>query len=485
MGMRRILLVDPHKESRDALAARLQMLGFEVTTASDGVEGAHAALGDPPAAVVADLWMPSISGAQLCRLLNAEPATADVPVVLRGPEGRRNRFWAERTGAFAYVIKGRMGDLVRALGRCAKKDEEAAFFTAFSADGADVRDRIATYLDQALFDSVVASEIRKLAVCESFDRLFDHFVQFVSQVTTYRWLSVVTHEVHGRLGVHARAGHRDLVTQEVCATLGGIRPRRVLHVEDDDATDEPGGPAPIVRPIVFGDATLGTLAMAPSASSRAPDAELVEVLARELGGALRTATLVEESRRQATVDPLTGLANRRAFVEVAKREIARVHRYGGALSFILFDIDHFKLVNDRRGHASGDRVLEQVGSFLATSARATDLSGRWGGEEFVVLLPATEIDGARTFGERLRAGIEALEIVDDAGEPLPVTASVGVATYEGRETLDAFVDRADRAMYAAKTSGRNRVCAAPSAPPASTRTGETDAPAPRAAVDAA
>ncbi len=93
------------------------MQGYAVTVAPGPAEGAHLALSSPPTAVVADLWMPGISGVQLCRLLRAEPATENVPVVLRGPDGQRNRFWAERAGAAAYVVKGHMGDLVRTLSR--------------------------------------------------------------------------------------------------------------------------------------------------------------------------------------------------------------------------------------------------------------------------------------------------------------------------------------------------------------------------------
>src|SRR5687767_15368423 len=106
------------------------MQGYSVAVAQDPAEGARIALADPPAAVIADLWMPSISGVQLCRLLKAEPATEHVPVVLRGPDDQRNRFWAERAGASGYVVKGRMGDLARALQRAiaaAPKSEDFFF----------------------------------------------------------------------------------------------------------------------------------------------------------------------------------------------------------------------------------------------------------------------------------------------------------------------------------------------------------------------
>jgi len=456
---RRILLIDPAIEARDALAARLQMLGFEVSCASDGAEGAHIALGMPPAAVVADLFMPSISGAQLCRLLNAEPATADVPVILRGPEGRRHRFWAERTGAVAYVIKGRMGDLVRALSRFVNRNPTDGFFTTLAGDGGDVRDRIAAYLDAALFDSVIAAEVRNLAVCESFDRLFDLFAQFASQVTSYRWLAVVTdHPVRG--GIHSRPGQRELAHREACLALDLSPKAELMIVEDEDAIEDASGPSAIVRPIMFGGTRLGAIAMGPRTGSESVDEKLVEVLARELGGALRTATLVEESQRLATIDSLTGLHNRRSFTDSALREVARAERHFDPLSFILLDVDHFKLINDRYGHATGDRVLQSIGRLLIATRRRSDLCARWGGEEFVMLLPNTAEDGGLLVAERTRAAIAALVVTDEAGSAIPVTASLGVASLGSQDSLDRFIDRADRAMYAAKTSGRNRVCVA-------------------------
>src|ERR1700712_3488785 len=115
---RRVILIDANDATRDVLAARLRAQGYDVEPVPDGATGADLALSAPPAAVISDLWLPSISGVQICRLLRSEPATADVPVILRGErDDPKSRFWAERAGAVAYVHKGRMGDLVRALAK--------------------------------------------------------------------------------------------------------------------------------------------------------------------------------------------------------------------------------------------------------------------------------------------------------------------------------------------------------------------------------
>ncbi len=122
------------------------------------------------------------------------------------------------------------------------------------------------------------------------------------------------------------------------------------------------------------------------------------------------------------------------------------------------DIDHFKNINDTHGHASGDKVLQAIGELLATLARSTDVCARWGGEEFVILLPEADHQGGMQVAERTREAIEDLELYSDEGIRIPVTASLGVTTLRSSDSIDTFLDRADKAMYVAKTSGRNLVC---------------------------
>jgi len=462
----RILLIDPLDNARKTLAERLHLQGFIVTECRDGAEGAVLALEDPPAAVIADLSMPSISGVQLCRLLKAEGGTAHVPVVLRGPEGRRNQFWSEQCGASAYVVKGRMGQLVRALRSAIERTEATSsggdFFVQSSAEGLDVRDRIASHLDAALFDSVVAAELRRLGTSESFDRLIDLLSQFVSQVSTYRWLAV-TRNRPARAAVHTNSACRDSSVGQMRAALGVANDVPIFLVEDDDAVSDLSGPDPIIEPIPFGEQVLGTFALAPCTEGHMHDHLLVKTIARELGAALRMASLVEESRLMATTDALTGLVNRRAFSDWALREQRRTQRYQDALSVILLDVDHFKHINDRFGHAAGDLVLGAVARLLMAGIRNCDVVARWGGEEFVLALPSTPLSGAREVAERARRALESANIVTDQGQQIPVTASFGVAQLDPHETLEQLVDRADRAMYVAKSSGRNRVECAPDA----------------------
>ncbi|MEY4577449.1 MAG: hypothetical protein RL701_2152 [Pseudomonadota bacterium] len=458
----RVLLIDPSDSARRTLADRLHLQGFSVTECRDGAEGAVLALEAPPAAVVADLSMPSISGVQLCRLLKAEGGTADVPVVLCGPEGRRNHFWAEQCGAYAYVVKGRMGQLVRALRGAFERHPPAVdgFFVQRSAEGIDMRDRIAAHLDAALFDSVVAAELRRLGTSESFDRLIDLLSQFVSQVTTYRWLAV-SRAQPARFGLHTNAQRREASAVEARQALAVAASVPLTVVEDDDAVQDLDGSPVIIEPIPFGEQHLGHIALAPCSSAQLSDGLLVKAIARELGGALRMATLVEESRFLATTDSLTGLLNRRAFMDWAGRELKRAVRHQDPMSVVLLDVDHFKHINDHHGHAAGDLVLGSMGKLLAATVRNSDVIARWGGEEFVLALPSTPLSGAIELAERARAEIECANISVTPGQRIPVTASFGVAELRGSETMELLIDRADRAMYEAKSAGRNRVQHAP------------------------
>jgi diguanylate cyclase (GGDEF)-like protein len=167
----------------------------------------------------------------------------------------------------------------------------------------------------------------------------------------------------------------------------------------------------------------------------------------------------EELERRAYSDYLTGLANRRYFIEQAENELARTLRYNGKLSVLMLDIDHFKKVNDTYGHKVGDLVLKQLAEVCRSSLRDVDLVGRIGGEEFAVLLPETASAQAMEAAERLRAAFASAQVTVSSGPPLRFTSSFGVVSLSEKNiTIDTLLNRADQALYRAKEAGRNRVC---------------------------
>lgn len=157
--------------------------------------------------------------------------------------------------------------------------------------------------------------------------------------------------------------------------------------------------------------------------------------------------------RQARIDYLTGIYNRLMFNELLEAELQRARRYGTALSLIMFDLDHFKTINDIHGHNMGDHVLKEVARLVSGNIRAHDIFSRWGGEEFTVLVPNTDLGQAVVLAEKLRS----LCGSHDFGGTLRVTASIGITQFKADDRAESFTDRADQALYLAKKKGRNRI----------------------------
>jgi len=190
------------------------------------------------------------------------------------------------------------------------------------------------------------------------------------------------------------------------------------------------------------------------------------VLQSRLANAARIVQLQMELHRKkqeadelASTDYLTQLRNRRAMWQNLQMDAERMHREQRPLSALVIDIDFFKKINDTHGHRVGDRVLQTVAGCLTNSIRAGDYVGRWGGEEFLAVLPGADIIQSAEVAERCRHHLESLRIKTDNGEVIRLSASIGVAAVDGanREDCDALIDQADQALYWAKDAGRNRV----------------------------
>ena len=212
-------------------------------------------------------------------------------------------------------------------------------------------------------------------------------------------------------------------------------------------------------PLRFGDDVLGTLSL----SAEKPNAfnesnmRLLTSFAATTTAALQNAILHTEIKHLAVTDPLTGEYNRRAFFELGQRELDRYHRFNHPLSAVMMDLDNFKRLNDTYGHVAGDQILRDLAERCRTSIRDTDLFGRYGGDEFALLLPDTDLVGAEHIANRIReAVLQQLWTVE--GQPVPVSISLGVsAARHSHRVLEEVLAEADQALYLAKTGGRNRI----------------------------
>jgi diguanylate cyclase (GGDEF)-like protein len=219
--------------------------------------------------------------------------------------------------------------------------------------------------------------------------------------------------------------------------------------------------AELVVPLLAQEKLVGLLAFGRKREGQRYVAEELELLT--LVGHL-VATVFENARLfdSATFEGLTGLYRREALLEILDREWSRSQRYERPLAVALADLDHFKEVNDAYGHLAGDLVLQRIAAELRQLLRETDFIGRYGGEEFLIVLPETTLDGARSFAEKIRQRIEELEIAIEGKAPVRITLSIGVASREEirsdpRVRARALIAAADEALYAAKNRGRNRV----------------------------
>ncbi len=165
----------------------------------------------------------------------------------------------------------------------------------------------------------------------------------------------------------------------------------------------------------------------------------------------------DELLRLAATDPLTGAFNRREFTSLADQESQRANRYNRPLAIMMLDLDHFKKLNDTYGHAAGDKALQRFTTLCCNALRTVDIFGRWGGEEFVTLLPETDAEGAVIIAERLRKLVsQSILVYND--QKISLTASIGIAQYRsGEVTVEGPLSRADSAVYDAKKAGRNRI----------------------------
>lgn len=464
--MRRVLLVDDSPALQAAVARKLQANGWDVRFAADAEEGLMSALASPPDAVISDLWMPGLSGLQLCQLLRGDPTTAHVPVILcTGNADRRSRFWAHRSGANAFLdrndpdaIVGELNALVPITEETLRRDPSTEFDPSLRRS--TIPGRLSMLLDRALFEAVVVGELRSLAFdAADVDGLFVAFSRLMTDIVAYPWIALSVPRRNGvRVFVHQHPRHDGraipAAVQSVVSPSDG--PVELHVISDALASDESPEGHVSAHPVLLRGRLLGRVGICASRTSLSRDEPAVIALAaRELALPLHAVGLLEETRRLASTDALTSLANRRA-ATLRLNELAERDPSAGTLSIALIDIDFFKSINDTHGHASGDKALCHVAEILRAVARGNDLTARWGGEEFLLVLDGTSAATARVVAERVRGSIARTPCVLDSGKNVPLSVSIGVATFDGRG-LDAFLDDADRALYRAKSRGRNRV----------------------------
>jgi diguanylate cyclase (GGDEF)-like protein len=370
-----------------------------------------------PAAAIADE-----AGETSKRLLFVLLGGLLVLAAIAAAEGRSiMRSVGELAGAAEAIGAGQLERRVPVRGR----DEFAALARSFNSMAAQLRARLKEL------------ELQRRRLSDSLSRFGE--------------LLAATHDVDQLLPMIAAAAVE-------AANADGA----VLLSEDGavvEVGDLPGDAEQVELPIASGGSRFGIIVLH-GAGFKEDDLVAARSLVTQAAVALENARLHEAAELLAISDGLTGLYNRRHCEERLVAEVARSERYETPLALILCDIDGFKAANDAHGHGFGDRVLEQFAAVLRAALRDTDVSGRWGGEEFLIVLPETDLAGAFDAAERIRTAFEATEFETDAGKSVRVTASFGVARFHPGISSRELVQAADEALYTAKREGKNQVVAA-------------------------
>ena len=476
---KKVLIADDSPVVLSSLQAMLGAAGVAVVTARDGLEALEKAFAEEVSLAVLDVNMPRMTGYQACRLLKTEPQTRDLPVIiLTGRDQAGDRFWGLETGADYYLTKdadpARLLELVKNI--LAGPGPKRPPTDAPGPSSLDVLSRVNELLDRRLYQATILSQIGRVArSLVQFDETFTSVMGLAAQVVDFTVAGMAFVDEEGVLAVliqpRPAARHGGGRGESASAASGGGGAAGPPLPEDADPPHRPAGCR--ARGPRRGDA-LG-LRVLPHIDERQAhrsfavggraiaglDADTHAFMAQVANQAhivVENARLVERLRELAIRDSLTDLYNHRHAMHLLTTEFERVGRYAAGVSLLMLDLDDFKRVNDEHGHPAGDAVLREMARVLQETLRTVDSVGRYGGEEFVAILPHTSPEEAAATAERIRQRVQG-HVFWVGAKPLNVTVSVGVASYPSAtvDSPESLVREADRALYRAKEAGRNRV----------------------------
>lgn len=435
----KILVADDSVGARMIISREFSKAGYQVYMADNGRKAVEMARALMPDLITTDLEMPLMDGFDVCKALKEDPSTSDIPVVIvsasSSPDMMEKGF---EVGAIEFFAKpfttGKLASYVNVIfeSRKIRKKEKILI-----ADDSRVTLSMLKYMfekngynahtaENGWKAARIAEEIKPdLILTDCFMPVMDGF------------------ELVGELKQNPALRHIPVVM-----ITSSKERSHIIKALSSGAVDY------IIKPFDESE-------MLARVGAHLTNKRLMDELRRERDKMEKMKDEISMYARKmesaARTDFLTGAMNRRSFLELAEKEFARSKRYGGSLSFLMLDIDHFKRVNDTYGHEAGDKALVAVSRICQETLRSTDLFCRFGGEEFVAALVETGPDGAMQKAERLREAIFANKM--DLGKGLVnISISIGVATVENADkNLDQTLARSDKAMYQAKANGRNRV----------------------------
>ncbi len=451
----RVLVVDDILANVRLLEARLTADYFEVLTARNGPEALEIASQERPDIILLDVMMPGMDGFEVCRRLKAAPETQHIPVIMvtaldhpsdrvQGLEAGADDFLTKPVDDIALITR------VKNLARLKTLNDEMVMrATTGEQLGLASREemRLATADHRGKLLLVDDRERSARRLVEALAEEHEAEIEADPQNALFRLPDGGFDVLMVSLSLDQADGLR------LCSQVRSLERTRHMPII---IMVEPGDDARLLRGLEMG---VNDYLVRPIDTAEMLARVRTQIRRKRYSDYLRNR--LEESVEAAIIDPLTGLYNRR-YMETHMRTLAKdALESGRPLSILIADIDFFKLVNDTHGHDVGDRVLRDFAARLKRNTRGIDLACRYGGEEFVLILPDTDLGRAFQVGERIRQNVAAEPFpIGEGGAQIKVTASVGVAALEyPDDTAESILKRADQALYCAKRDGRNRVVA--------------------------
>ena len=476
----KVLLVEDSETQLKFLRDGLVQNGFEVEIAMNGAEAYKKLFEYIPDIVVSDIMMPVIDGYQLCRMIKNVDETKKIPVILLTVLDKKiDSFWGKKAGAQLFLSKTiDMNELVRNINATLRRypltDEYKANIALKANSDNSAQTRLNNILNDLLLKSVFANEFRNLSDFLNYERiLVEKLFSLMSSFVEYSVAGVffaspddyaeniLYLDTLGRninKSVLSDVQYDFFKKMEEFRTLKNTKFEVVRILLGKETSYEFSDlKSKIIIPLMFDKKLIGGICFYTRQNMDYASFRYFDIMISELLAIFKMKYQYTEKEFMSVLDGLTGLYNRRQFEISLEQEYNRTKRHPSDFSLAILDIDFFKKVNDTYGHQYGDYVLKTVASLMKQAFRKTDLLYRYGGEELIMIMPETNIEGAIIPVQRLRRMIEEYDF-DYNGVKSKVTVSIGLTmNYQEFNSPDDILKSADEALYKAKESGRNRV----------------------------
>lgn len=488
MSKQRILVVDDSPTVVNMLSLLLEEQGYEVVSASDGLEAIETFYQQRPDLVVLDVVMPKMNGYQVCRLLKDDPQVRETPIIILTNEDQpKDKFWGLQVGADDYLVKGVDFSLIletiqQRLNHSHSVQRRPSAPSLIS--GSDILSKVNSLLDRKLFQVTVLNEIAQIASSmREYLGTLDSLFALLAKIFDYQVGAILLADQGEEESLVLKVDHPvsegfiDDVKDQLLKVLSGQKDFRLkrenLSVKilplGQELISKGEGKAESFATCLLRSRgqMIGALGLASAAPLAFTDQnkELLQEMAAQMAVLLDNARLYKTIEELAITDSLTKSYNRGFFQDQLEREFKRAERYNLTFSVMMADIDGFKRFNDTNGHLAGDLLLQEVASLMKNALRASDILARYGGDEFVIMLSETAQPKASEVAERLREMMEKYYLPEPAAtrdRTFKPTISFGLVQYPHPEAVTAWdlVKLADEALYRAKEAGGNQVCCA-------------------------